>query len=178
MIENKNKKIKRAIIAISIIVPLLVAFLNWGLSKEKGSVSFDLSIFPKINAIINSVVSILLVLGLYFIKNKKDKQHKISMGTAFALSILFLFSYVIYHSLAVSTHFQGEKIIKYIYFFILITHIVLAVVVMPFILYTFYFALTNQLNKHKKLAKYTWFVWFYVSITGVVVYLMISPYYQ
>ena len=172
----KNKKIKKVIIAISIIVPLLVAFLNWGLKKETNA-SFDLTIFPKINAIINSIVATLLLTGLYFIKNKKEKYHKISMGSAFSLSVLFLFSYVIYHSLAESVPFGGEGIIRKVYFFILVTHIVLAAVVMPFILYTFYFALTNQLDKHRKLAKYTWLVWFYVSITGVLVYFMISPYY-
>lgn len=172
----KNKKIKKVIIAVSIIVPLLVAFLNWGLKKQT-NVSFDLTIFPRINATINSIVAILLLAGLYFIKNKKEKFHKISMGSAFSLSILFLFSYVIYHSLAVSVPFGGEGVIRKIYFFILLTHIVLAAVVMPFILYTFYYALTNQLDRHRKLAKYTWLVWFYVSVSGVLVYLMISPYY-
>lgn len=172
----KNKKIKKIIIIVSIIVPLVVAFLNWGLKKQT-DVSFDLTIFPKINAIINSFVSVLLIAGLYFIKNKKEKQHKISMGAAFSLSVLFLFSYVIYHSLAVSVPFGGEGLIRKFYFFILLTHIVLAAVVMPFILYTFYYALTNQLDRHRKLAKYTWLVWFYVSVSGVLVYLMISPYY-
>ena len=173
---DKNKKIKRIIIVVSILVPVLVGFLNWGLSKNV-EVSFDLTIFPKINAIINSVVSILLVVGLYFIKVKELVKHRIVMGSAFALSILFLFSYVFYHSLAQSVPFGGEGIVRNIYFFILLSHIILAAVVMPFILYTFYFALTDQLNKHRKLAKYTWLVWFYVSVTGVVVYLMISPYY-
>ena len=92
-------------------------------------------------------------------------------------TILFLFSYVIYHSLAESVPFGGEGMIRKFYFFILVTHIVLAAVVMPFILYTFYYALTNQLDRHRKLAKYTWLVWFYVSVTGVLVYFMISPYY-
>lgn len=178
MTEQQNNKTKKIIIVVSIIVPVLVAFLNWGLSKNEINVSFDLTIFPKINAIINFTVSILLILGLYFIKTKKDKEHKIVMVSAFSLSILFLFSYVIYHSLAKSAHFEGEDLITYIYYFILISHIILAAVVMPFILYTFYFALTNQLKNHRKIAKYTWFVWFYVSITGVIVYLMISPYYH
>lgn len=175
-IEAKNKKIKRLIIAVSIIVPLLVAFLNWGLQKQE-PVSFDLTIFPKINASINSVVAILLIIGLYYIKTKQNKKHTIVMASAFSLSIIFLFSYVIYHSMAQSTVFGGEGVIRNVYYFILLTHIVLAAVVMPFILYTFYFALTNQLHKHRKLAKYTWGVWFYVSISGVLVYLLISPYY-
>ncbi len=174
--QARNKKIKRVILAVSIIVPLLVAFLNWGLSKSE-PVSFDLTIFPKINAVINSVVAILLVVGLYFIKTKEPVKHRIVMGTAFSLSILFLFSYVFYHSLAQSVPFGGEGMIRNVYFFILLSHIILAAVVMPFILYTFYFALTDQLEKHRKLAKYTWLVWFYVSVTGVTVYLMISPYY-
>lgn len=172
----KNKKYKNIIIAVSIVIPLLVAFLNWGIKKQTNP-NFDLTIFPKINAIINSAVAVLLVLGLYFIKKKEEKKHKITMATAFSLSILFLVSYVIYHSLAESVPFGGEGAIRKAYFFILLTHIVLAAVVMPFILYTFYFALTEQLHKHRKLAKYTWAVWFYVSITGVLVYLMISPYY-
>jgi len=175
--SDKNKNIKRIIIGVSILVPVLVGFLNWGLSKDV-EVSFDLTIFPKINAIINSLVSILLLAGLYFIKTNEEKKHRIVMSSAFGLSILFLISYVFYHSLAESVPFGDEGLIRYVYLFILLTHIVLAAVVMPFILYTFYFALTNQLNKHRKLAKVTWLVWFYVSVTGVVVYLMISPYYN
>lgn len=173
---EKNKKIKRIIIVISLLIPTIVAFLNWGLTKQT-EVNFDLTIFPKFNATINSIIAILLIFGLYLIKNKKEKLHKIVMGSAFSLSVLFLVSYVIYHSLAVSVPFGGEGNIRYFYFFILLTHIVLAAVVMPFILFTFYFALTDQLHKHRKLAKYTWAVWFYVSVTGVLVYLLISPYY-
>ncbi len=174
--KEKHKKIKRIIIAISVLIPVIVAFLNWGLTKQT-EVNFDLTIFPKFNATINSIIAVLLLLGLYLIKKKKEKLHKIVMGSAFSLSIMFLISYVIYHSLAVSVPFGGEGNIRYFYFFILLSHIVLAAVVMPFILYTFYFALTDQLQKHRKLAKYTWAVWFYVSITGVLVYLLISPYY-
>jgi len=106
---DKNKILKRIIAAVSLSVPLLVAFLNWGLDKEQITVSFDLTIFPKINAIINFAVSILLVLGLLLIKKKEYFKHKVVMISAFSLSILFLISYVTYHSLAESVPFGGFR---------------------------------------------------------------------
>ena len=105
------------------------------------------------------------------------KYHRISMMSAFVLGSLFLVSYVIYHSMADSTTFGGEGWIRPVYYFLLLSHILLAIVVVPFVLFAFYFALTDKIEKHKKIVKYTFPIWLYVSVTGVLVYLMISPYY-
>jgi putative membrane protein len=142
------------------------------------SVGFDIHIFAKINAVINSAVSILLFLGLVSVKNGKYLLHKRMMGSAIILSTLFLVSYICHHLLSGDTPYGGEGFIRYVYFFILITHIILAAVILPFILFTSYRALVAEWPAHRKLAKLTWPIWFYVSVTGVLVYLMISPYYQ
>lgn len=142
------------------------------------SVEFDIHIFAKINAVINSAVSILLFLGLVSVKKGKYLLHKRMMGSAIILSTLFLVSYICHHLLAGDTPYGGEGFIRYVYFFILITHIILAAVILPFILFTSYRALVAEWPAHRKLAKLTWPIWFYVSVTGVLVYLMISPYYQ
>ena len=158
----------------------------------KINLGFDVHIFAKANAVINSTVSVLLIAALVAVKSKNYLLHKRIMLTAMALSILFLVSYIAHHLLAGDTHFgdtnhngiteEAEKAaaggIRYIYFAILATHIFLASVILPFILYTAYRGLTADFGKHKKLSRITWPIWLYVSITGVVVYLMISPYYS
>jgi putative membrane protein len=118
------------------------------------------------------------MLGVYFIKNKKRQAHKTVMLSAFTLSVLFLLSYVLYHSQAPATHYGGEGIIKIIYFFILITHIILAACIVPLALFTLLRAWRSEFVKHKAIAKWTFPIWLYVTITGVIVYFMISPYYQ
>ncbi len=142
------------------------------------SVDFEIHIFAKINAVINTAVSLLLFAGLISVKNGKYLLHKRLMGTAIILSSLFLVSYICHHLLSGDTPYGGEGFIRYIYFFILITHIILAALILPFILFTSYRALVAEWPAHRKLAKLTWPIWFYVSVTGVLVYLMISPYYQ
>lgn len=133
---------------------------------------------PALNASINALVSVLLILGFYFIRIKKNRRlHSLSMKSAFGLSALFLISYVLYHTTHESTSFGGEGMIRNIYLFILLTHIVLAAAIVPLVLITFSRALTEKFDKHKKIARITFPLWLYVSITGVVVYLMISPYY-
>lgn len=174
--STKIITIKRIIIGLSILVPVLVAILYYFI-PNKPSINLDLRFIPKVNATINFVVSILLALGLFFIKRKEIKKHQICMGTAFSLSALFLVFYVIYHFLYESTKYGGDGFLKIIYLIILLTHIVLAAVVVPFVLFSFYFALTNQIEKHRKLSKITWPIWFYVSVSGVLVYLLVSPYY-
>ncbi len=139
---------------------------------------FDVHIFAKINACINGLIAVLLVLALLAIKQKKVEQHRKLMLGSLVLSILFLVSYIIHHLLAGETTFGGTGTIKMVYYFILITHIFLAAVILPFILFTAYRALAGEIDKHRKLARITWPVWLYVAITGPVVYLMISPYYQ
>lgn len=173
---DKNKVYKSIIIGLSILIPIVVAFL-YVFVPDKSLINVDVSFLPKVNATINFLVSCFLLMGLYFIKNDDKKKHQKAMLTAFGLSSLFLISYVVYHFLSESAKFGGEGFIRPIYFFILITHIVLAAVVLPFILFSFYFSLTNQLEKHKKLSRVTWPLWFYVSVTGVLVYLLNAPYY-
>lgn len=141
-------------------------------------VGFDVHVFALANAIINSLVAICLVAALWAVKNKKFQLHRNLMFTALLLSILFLVSYIAHHILAGETKFGGEGFAKYLYFFILITHIFLASVILPFILFTSYRALIGEFDKHKKLAKITFPIWLYVAITGPVVYFMISPYYN
>jgi putative membrane protein len=137
----------------------------------------DVSFLPKLNAMLNSGVSILLLIGFTFIKRGNQKAHRAAMMGAFLLSAIFLLSYVAYHMGSESTSYGGEGFIRYIYFFILITHVVLAAGIFPLILFTIARALNGQYDRHRKLARWTFPLWLYVSVTGVIVYLMISPYY-
>lgn len=176
-ILKKNDKLANIFVGVvSIIVFLaVVALKNIALGA---SPAFDIHIFAHINAVINSIVSILLVLGLMAIKSRKPELHKRIMMSAIIFSVLFLLSYICHHLLAGDTKFGGDGWVRPVYFFILITHIILAAVILPFILFTSYRALIAEWPAHKKLARLTWPIWFYVSVTGVIVYLMISPYYQ
>jgi len=171
-----DRKASAIIIGVSVLVPCLVAFLFLR-SEVPQHVNFDLAIFPKFHAILNSCTAILLLLGFYYIKKSELYSHKLCMFSAFILSAVFLVSYVTYHSLSASTSYGGEGILKYIYYVILLSHIFLAVVNIPFVLFTIYNALSNQLQKHKRIARFTLPIWLYVSITGVIVYFLISPYY-
>lgn len=139
---------------------------------------FDKHIFGKINAILNSLVSICLVYALVQVKQKNYIGHKKTMMTAMVLSILFLVSYIAHHLFAGETKFGGEGTVRIVYLILLATHIVLAGGILPFILFSAYRGMTAEFDKHRKLVKYTWPLWFYVSVTGVIVYFMISPYYQ
>ena len=137
----------------------------------------SLDFLPALNASINATVSVLLVSAVIMIKQGKRIAHQRLMTTNLVLSALFLVSYVLYHTTHESTAFGGEGIVRTIYLFILLTHIVLAIVIVPLVLITFSRALTNKFDKHKKIARITFPIWLYVSVTGVIVYLMISPYY-
>jgi putative membrane protein len=141
------------------------------------NVGFDIHIFATINAFINSAIAVLLVAALVAVKSRKFLLHKRSMMSALILSILFLLSYIAHHLLSGETTFGGEGVIRIVYYIILITHIFLAAIILPFILFTAYRGLTGEYAVHKKLAKITWPLWFYVAVTGPVVYFMISPYY-
>jgi len=172
-----NDKIARWIIAcFSLIVFLAIVLLTR--VKLELDVPFDIHLFAKANAIINSAVTILLIAGFVSVKQARYKLHKRIMLMAMVLSALFLVSYICHHLFAGDTRFGGIGNIRYLYFFILITHIFLAAIILPFILFTTYRALTGEWRQHKKLAKITWPIWLYVSVTGVVVYWMISPYYN
>lgn len=188
---KKNDKNARVLIwAVSIIVFVAIAFLSG--VKLNVPLNFNPHIFATFNAIINSCVAILLIAALLAVKSKKFLLHKKIMLAAIILSVLFLISYVCHHLLSGETKFGDinhdgilsldEKTLagslRYVYYFILITHIPLAGIILPFILFTAYRALSGDYEKHKKLARITWPIWLYVAISGVVVYLMISPYYS
>jgi putative membrane protein len=173
---KKNDKKARWLIGIfSFVVFAVIVAL--GKIKSGIQVSFDPHVFAQINAVINSIVAVLLVAALVSVKQKKYLLHKRLMLTAMILSIIFLLSYIAHHLLAGETKFGGSGTIRYIYFFILSTHIFLAAIILPFILFTAYRALIAEWPGHRKLAKITWPIWFYVAVTGPIVYLMISPYY-
>ncbi|MBC3756903.1 DUF420 domain-containing protein [Hyunsoonleella sp. SJ7] len=168
-----EKKYNTLIIILSIAIPLVVALL-FGVKIEA-----ELPVFlPPIYASINAVTALVLVLAFIAIQNKKIKLHERLMKFAIVLSVLFLVMYVAYHMTSDSTKFGGEGVIKYLYYFVLITHILLSIAVIPFVLITYVRAITNNIEKHKKIAKITFPLWLYVAISGVVVYIMISPYYN
>ena len=175
-IQKNDKKAGWLIGIFSFVVFAVVVSL--GRIHLKLDLGFDVHIFAKINAFINSLIAVLLVAALVAVKNKKIYLHRRLMLASLILSILFLVSYIAHHLLAGETKFGGEGVIKTVYYFILITHIFLAAVILPFILFTAYRGLTAEFDKHKKLAKLTWPLWFYVAVTGPVVYYLISPYYQ
>jgi putative membrane protein len=188
-LEKNDAKAKRFIWAVSIIVFVAVA----GLSKFKLNVNlpFNVHVFATINAVINSLVAILLVAGLVTIKSKNYLLHKRIMLTAITLSVLFLVSYICHHLMAGETKYGdidhdgilslNEKMAvgstRILYYVLLGLHIPLAAIILPFILFTAYRALTGEYEKHKKLVRITWPVWFFVAVSGVVVYWMISPFY-
>lgn len=172
----KEKQISAIVITLTVIIVGLVAVLFF-LPAYDGELGFDVTILPLLNAIFNSFTFIFLVVALVSIKQKNIKRHRTFIWSAFTSTTLFLLSYVTYHYLTESTSFGGEGIVRYIYLFILLTHILLAIAVVPLALFTLVRGLTNNVEKHKKIARWTMPIWLYVSITGVVVYLMIAPYY-
>ena len=174
-LTKNDKRANILIFSVSAVVFLAVVILHE--LKLKIDVNFDPHIFAKLNALINGIVSILLILGLFFVKFKKYILHKRVMNLSIILSVLFLLSYIAHHLLAESTEFKGEGSIKTFYYTVLITHIILAGLSLPFILFTAYRASIAEFSKHKKLARFVYPVWLYVALTGVIVYLLISPYY-
>ena len=173
--ENKEqiKKYNKWIVILSILIPLVVAIL-FGVKIDA-----ELPVFlPPIYASINALTSIILIVAVWAVKNKKLKLHEQLMKTAILFSIFFLLMYVAYHMTSESTKFGGEGNIKIFYFILLISHIVLSIIVIPFVLITYVRAITNNIELHKKIAKITFPLWLYVAISGVVVYLLIAPYYQ
>lgn len=173
-----NPTMKWTIGILSVVVPLLVAVLLSLNNESKIDFGFNTRILPHINAVFNSITSLCLIAGFFAIKSKNIKVHRSLMMTAFTLSSLFLISYVLYHASVPSTKFGGEGLIKGVYLFLLITHILLSIVVVPLVLWAIYFAWTGRIESHKKIVKWTFPIWTYVAITGVTVYFMISPYYQ
>ena len=172
MKNSDSKKYNKWIVVLSIAIPLVVAVL-FGVK-----IDYELPLFlPPIYATINGFTAILLIVAVWAIKNGNKSLHERLMKLAIIFSAIFLIFYVAYHMTSDSTKFGGEGLIKTVYFIILISHIILSIVVIPFVQITFVRGITNDLKKHKKIAKYTFPLWLYVAISGVLVYLMISPYY-
>ena len=178
---NKNlpqeKKYKKIITILSIIIPIAVAAL-FGVNLQ--SLGFDvqpLTFLPPIYASVNALTAIVLIAAVIAIKKGNRKLHEQLNTFAIFCSLLFLVMYVAYHMTSNSTTFGGEGVIKYVYYFILITHIILSVIIIPFVLTTYMRAKLTNFTAHKKIAKITFPLWLYVAVTGVIVYLMISPYY-
>lgn len=172
-----DKKYNRIINIIAVAIPVVVAIL---LNPRIPKVDLGewTQMLPHLNGMINSLTTLALLAGFYFIKQNNIVMHRRAMTIAFGLGAIFLVSYVLYHLSNDSTPFGGEGIIRPIYYFLLISHIILSIGVVWFVLRAIYFALSNQIDLHRKVVKWAFPIWLYVSITGVVVYLMIRPYYQ
>lgn len=165
-----------AIIALlSVAVPVLVAMLF--VIPKDGGAKVDVSFLPPFYAFINFLTAIALVVGYVNIKKGNIKVHRGAMLTAFGLSAVFLVSYVVYHTFGERTTYGGGGLLKYTYYFILLTHIVLAVIIVPLVLLSVYFGITDQRARHRRISRWTFPIWLYVAVTGVLVYLLISPYY-
>ena len=177
--ENKavENKFRTPIIIVSIVIPVAVALLFSVRLKDFGINVAPLSFLPPIYATINGITAILLLLAVNAIKKGNRLLHERLMTAAIACSVVFLVMYVAYHMTAEATKFGGEGAIRYVYFFLLISHIILSISIIPLVLFTYVRALSEQFDKHKKLAKITFPLWLYVAVTGVIVYLMIAPYY-
>jgi putative membrane protein len=172
-IRSGNEPFQKFIIAVSIIIPVVVAALFS--VKIPG---YDFSVLPPIYASINGLTAILLITAVIAIKNKNKVLHERLMKTCILLSAVFLVLYIAYHITSDSTPYGGQGTIRYVYFFILVTHIILSIVVIPLVLFTYLRAWRGDFVKHRALAKFTFPVWLYVAVTGVIVYWMISPYYS
>ena len=195
---NRDSKFYNVLIwIISVLVPIVVAlllFVKWDYDKlifnlripnsdpivllENLPIAKPLTFLPPIYATINGITALLLVAAVYFIKNGKRRIHENLMKTCIGLSLLFLIMYIAYHITSDPTPFGGSGFIAFMYFFILITHILLSIIVIPLVLVTYLKAFKSDFVSHKKIARITFPVWLYVAVTGVVVYLMISPYYS
>ncbi|TDD96524.1 DUF420 domain-containing protein [Flavobacterium cellulosilyticum] len=178
MKENSlEQKYSKLIIIVSTLIPVVVALLFSVKLKDFGFNVEPLSFLPPIYAGINGITAIVLVAGVIAIKNGNKALHQRLMTSAIALSVAFLVMYVAYHMTSDSTKFGGEGVVKFVYFIILISHILLSIAVIPLVLITYVRALSEKFDQHKKIARITFPIWLYVAVTGVVVYLMISPYY-
>ena len=170
---EKAAKYNKWIIVLSVVIPIAVAVLFGVKIPDVEPLSF----LPPIYATVNALTALVLILAFLAIKKGNVKRHELFMKIAISLSVLFLVMYVAYHMTSDSTKFGGEGVIKYIYYFILITHIILSIIVIPFVLITYVRAITNDIVRHRKIARITFPLWLYVAITGVMVYILISPYY-
>ena len=172
-IQTGSEPYRKTIITLSVLIPLAVALL-FGMPKVQG---YDTSFLPPIYATINGITAMLLVVAVIAIKNGRRILHERIMKTCIGLSSLFLVLYLVYHATSESIPFGGQGPVRYVYFFILVSHILLSIGVIPLVLFTFVRALSGDFQRHRRLARITFPIWLYVAVTGVIVYLMISPYY-
>lgn len=176
IIKNQDKSIYTWITIVSILVPVVVAVLLF--MPAKIDIGEEWVYFlPHLNAVVNTFATLMLILGFYFIKNGNITLHKMAMSIAFGLGAIFLVGYVIYHSAAESTSFGGQGWIRWVYYPLLISHIILAAIALFPILLAYYLGITGKIERHRSIVKYAFPIWLYVTISGVIVYLMISPYY-
>ncbi|HLG33675.1 MAG TPA: DUF420 domain-containing protein [Bacteroidia bacterium] len=178
MISSSEKNIFRIIFSVSLLVFVLVVVLNRKILPRPEVPPSFIFFLPKLNAIINATCTVLLMVSYYFIRQKKISIHKRINIITFFLSSLFLLSYVTYHYFADETKFPADNPLRPVYLIILTSHIILAALVLPLVLISFYRGLNMQVAKHKKVVRWTFPIWLYVTISGVIVYLMISPYYR
>lgn len=171
--KKTTRNYTKLITVLSIAIPVAVTLL-FGIKLD-----IELPVFlPPIYATMNGITAILLVTAILFIKKGNIKAHELFIKLALGCSALFLVMYVLYHMTSNSTTFGGDGLIKYVYYFILITHIALSIAVIPVVLITFVKGLNREVEIHKLIAKFAFPIWLYVAVTGVIVYVMISPYYQ
>ena len=176
-----DKVVFRLIAGVSIVVLFVIVILQSKIVTifpDKSVIPGWVFSLPGLNAVINGTCTVLLLISLYFIKKKNIQAHKNLNILTFILSSLFLVSYIIFHSTGIKTTYGGEGILRILYYFILITHIILAAIVLPLVLLSFHKGLQMQVEKHRKLVRWSYPIWLYVTSTGVIVYLMISPYYS
>lgn len=174
---NKEKKYSKWIWLLSIVIPVVVAILFSVNLQKLGYDVKPLTFLPPIYAAINGITAILLFWAVSAIKRGNRSLHERLIKLCIACSLAFLAMYVAYHMTSIETKYGGEGILRPIYFFILITHILLSIIIIPFVLFTFVRGISGSYERHKKLARITYPMWLYVAVTGVIVYLMISPYY-
>ncbi len=175
---SQDKLVFRLVHGLSIIVFLAVVILNRKSTSRTRYYSCLYIFLPKLNAIINGTCSVLLLISLYQIKRRNIVAHKRLNILTFVLSSLFLVSYILFHYFVKETSYGGEGLIRIVYYVILVTHIILAAAVLPLILLSFYRGLQNDVFRHRRLVRWSYPIWLYVTVTGVIVYLMIAPYYK
>ncbi|MFN0214610.1 MAG: DUF420 domain-containing protein [Saprospiraceae bacterium] len=168
-----EKRLNRWAYVVSAVVLLLVGLMR----QKKFDLGVDFSFLPPFHASLNALCAVILMVAFWHIKNGRVEQHRKAIYAAMVCSAMFLISYVLYHFTTPETKYLGQGIMRTIYFFILITHVVFAAVILPFVLFTFTRAYTGQYERHKKMARWVFPIWLYVAITGPVCYLMLKPYY-
>ncbi len=172
-VAESNQKAIAAILAISGVATLFLLWLIY-LHPALDSTGMHLTFLPALNALLNGLSATALATGYVFIRQRKIVAHRTSMLTAFAFSSLFLVSYIVNHTLHGESHFPGHGTVRTVYLSILLSHVLLSVIALPMVLTTFFFSLSGRIPQHRKIARYTFPIWLYVSLTGVVVYAMLA----